>query len=43
MTAAEIPIPTRTGRVELPAELTDPAKAVEFLKDTKERAKPVKA
>ena len=40
---AEIPIPTRTGRVELPAELQDPEKAVEFLKENKERAKPVKA
>ena len=40
---AEIPIPTRTGRVELPPELQDPEKAVEFLTETKERAKPVKA
>jgi NADH-quinone oxidoreductase subunit B len=40
---AELPIPARTGRVQLPPELTDPEKAVEFLKDNKERAKPVKA
>jgi NADH-quinone oxidoreductase subunit B len=40
---AVIPIPTRTGRVALPAELADPEQAVEFLKETKERAKPVKA
>jgi len=36
-------VPTRSGSVMLPEELADPAKAVEFLKDTKERAKPAKA
>jgi len=36
-------VPTRSGSVLLPEELADPAKAVEFLKDTKERAKPAKA
>ena len=40
---ATIPVPARTGRVALPPELADPAGAVEFLKDTKERAKPAKA
>ena len=40
---AEVPIPTRTGRVLLPAELADDAQAVAFLAETKERAKPVKA
>ena len=40
---AEVPIPTRTGRVLLPAELADDARAVAFLAETKERAKPVKA
>ena len=39
---AGIPTPTRTGSVGLPPELTDPGRAVEFLKETKERAKPVK-
>jgi len=39
---ATIPIPTRTGHVGLPPELSDPNQAVEFLKETKERAKPVK-
>jgi NADH-quinone oxidoreductase subunit B len=39
----QIPIPARTGRVALPPELTDPEKAVEFLKENKERARPVKA
>jgi NADH-quinone oxidoreductase subunit B len=39
----ELPVPARTGRVELPPELADPAQAVEFLKENKERAKPVKA
>jgi NADH-quinone oxidoreductase subunit B len=39
----ELPVPARTGAVLLPAELDDPAKAVEFLKENKERAKPVKA
>ena len=40
---AELPIPARTGSVQLPPELADPATAFEFLKETKERAKPVKA
>jgi NADH-quinone oxidoreductase subunit B len=35
-------IPQRTGRPQLPPELADPAKAVEFLKTNKERAVPVK-
>jgi NADH-quinone oxidoreductase subunit B len=39
----ELPIPARTGRVALPPELQDPEKAFEFLKENKERAKPVKA
>jgi NADH-quinone oxidoreductase subunit B len=40
---AEVPIPARTGSVLLPDELAAPEKAVEFLKENKERAKPVKA
>jgi NADH-quinone oxidoreductase subunit B len=40
---AEIPIPTRSGNVALPPELADPEKALAFLTETKERAKPVKA
>ncbi len=40
-TEAEL-VPARTGRVMLPAELSDPTRTVEFLKDTKERAKPAK-
>lgn len=39
----ELPVPTRTGRAWLPPELADPDKAIEFLKENKERAKPVKA
>ncbi|HEY1186087.1 MAG TPA: NADH-quinone oxidoreductase subunit B family protein [Gemmata sp.] len=39
---AALPVPARTGRVALPPELADPTQAVEFLKDNKERAKPVK-
>ncbi len=39
----QMPIPARTGSVALPPELQDPEKAVEFLKENKERAKPVKA
>lgn len=35
-------IPQRTGRPQLPPELAEPAKAVEFLKANKERAVPVK-
>ena len=38
----EVPIPARTGGVLLPAELASPDKAVEFLKDNKERARPAK-
>ncbi len=40
-TEAEL-VPTRTGRVQLPAELSEPSRAVEYLKEGKERAKPVK-
>lgn len=36
-------VPIRSGSVMLPEELAEPAKAVEFLKDNKERAKPAKA
>ena len=39
----DVPVPARTGSVLLPAELAEPARAVEFLKDNKERAKPAKA
>mgnify|MGYP005840421851 FL=1 len=35
-------VPQRTGRPQLPPELAEPAKAVEFLKANKERAVPVK-
>src|SRR6266567_2597592 len=38
---ATIPIPARTGSGAWPPELADPEKAVEFLKESKERAKPV--
>jgi NADH-quinone oxidoreductase subunit B len=40
---AVLPVPARTGTVALPPELADPAKAVAFLADNKEKAKPVKA
>ncbi|HJZ55530.1 MAG TPA: NADH-quinone oxidoreductase subunit B family protein [Gemmataceae bacterium] len=40
--AAELPVPARTGSVLLPDELATPEKALEFVKDNKERAKPVK-
>src|SRR5438445_1779729 len=40
-TEAEL-TPVRTGKVLLPVELSEPNRAFEFLKDTKERAKPVK-
>ena len=40
-TEAEL-IPTRTGKVLLPVELSDPTRAVEYLKESKERAKPAK-
>jgi NADH-quinone oxidoreductase subunit B len=35
-------VPQRSGRAQLPPELAEPAKAVEFLKANKERAAPVK-
>ena len=38
----EMPIPTRTGSVLLPDELATPAKALEFVKENKERAKAAK-
>lgn len=41
--AKGLPAPTRTGAVLLPDELATPEKALEFVKDTKERAKPAKA
>src|SRR5947209_1311465 len=39
----DLPVPARTGSVLLPEELAEPAKAFEFLKENKERAKPAKA
>jgi NADH-quinone oxidoreductase subunit B len=39
----EIPIPARTGTVQLPEELAVPEKAIEFLTKNKEAAKPSKA
>jgi NADH-quinone oxidoreductase subunit B len=39
----ELPVPARTGSVLLPDELATPEKALEFVKDNKERAKPAKA
>jgi hypothetical protein len=39
----EIPIPSRTGYVQLPPELDDAAKANTFAIKTKERATPTKA
>jgi NADH-quinone oxidoreductase subunit B len=39
--AAEM-VPSRTGAVQLPPEYADPAATVEFLKATKEHAKPTK-
>jgi NADH-quinone oxidoreductase subunit B len=38
----ELPVPARTGSVLLPDELATPEKALEFLKENKERAKPAK-
>jgi NADH-quinone oxidoreductase subunit B len=38
----ELPAPARTGSVLLPPELDSPEKALEFVKETKERAKPAK-
>jgi hypothetical protein len=38
----EVPVPARTGSVMLPDELATPEKALEFAKDTKERAKAAK-
>jgi NADH-quinone oxidoreductase subunit B len=35
-------VPARTGGVMLPDELATPEKALEFVKDNKERAKPAK-
>lgn len=35
-------VPVRTGRVQLPQELETPEKALEFIKENKERAKAVK-
>ena len=40
---AEPPVPTRTGAVMLPDELATPEATLEFVKETKERAKPAKA
>ena len=37
------PVPARTGSVLLPDELATPEKALEFVKENKERAKPAKA
>src|SRR5215218_837480 len=39
----ELPVPARTGAVMLPDELATPERAMEFVKDNKERAKPAKA
>ena len=38
-----LPVPKRSGAVMLPDEMTDPAKALEFLVQNKEMAKPAKA
>jgi NADH-quinone oxidoreductase subunit B len=38
----ELPVPTRTGSVLLPDELATPEKALEFIKENKELAKPAK-
>jgi NADH-quinone oxidoreductase subunit B len=38
----ELPVPARTGSVLLPSELATPEKAIEFLKENKERAKAAK-
>jgi len=39
----EVPIPSRTGYVQLPPELADMEKANNFVIKTKERATPAKA
>jgi NADH-quinone oxidoreductase subunit B len=39
---SELPTPTRRGSVQLPDELATPDKAMAFLTETKERAKPAK-
>src|SRR5262245_16418904 len=39
----ELPVPKRTGEVLLPEELAEPVRALEFQKQNKDRAKPVKA
>jgi NADH-quinone oxidoreductase subunit B len=39
---AELPVPARTGAVLLPDELATPEKALAFLTENKERAKPAK-
>jgi len=39
---AQLPIPTRTGDVLLPPELATPEKALAFLAENKEKAKPAK-
>jgi NADH-quinone oxidoreductase subunit B len=39
---AELPVPARTGGVLLPDELATPEKALAFLAENKERAKPAK-
>ena len=36
------PVPARTGHVLLPDELATPEKALDFVKDNKERAKAAK-
>jgi NADH-quinone oxidoreductase subunit B len=38
----ELPIPTRSGSVQLPDSLREPTEAIKFLVETKEQAKPVK-
>jgi NADH-quinone oxidoreductase subunit B len=38
----EVPVAVRTGSVMLPDELATPDKALEFVKENKERAKPAK-
>jgi NADH-quinone oxidoreductase subunit B len=38
-----VPVPKRSGVVMLPDELAEPAKALEFQVQNKEKAKPAKA
>jgi NADH-quinone oxidoreductase subunit B len=38
----ELPVPARTGSVLLPDELATPEKALEFVKENKERARAAK-